>query len=139
VPQDIHSTSHAKNIPTIGESQKVDKPLSPSVKKSTPEILKPPCPGNAKGSTGAKGAPPSPSAADSRRDAAHDLPWPNLTEHSGASSQNSQSYGLRSPGGCQPGEGPSVPRSRKQPRQYLCVIESLWENPEFIQAGYHIG
>jgi hypothetical protein len=28
--------------------------------------------------------------------------------------------------------------SRKQPAQYSRVVESLWDNLEFIQAGYHI-
>jgi hypothetical protein len=32
-----------------------------------------------------------------------------------------------------------VPRPKKQQRQYSRVAESLWDNPEFIQAGFHIG
>jgi hypothetical protein len=32
-----------------------------------------------------------------------------------------------------------MPQSGKQPRQYSCVVESLWDNSEFIQAGFHIG
>jgi hypothetical protein len=62
-----------------------------------------------------------------------------MAERSGASLQNSQSYGLGAPGGRQPDECSSVPGSRKQLQQYSRVTESLWDNPEFIQAGYHIG
>jgi hypothetical protein len=32
-----------------------------------------------------------------------------------------------------------VPRPKRQPRQYSRVAESLWDNPDFIQAGFHIG
>jgi hypothetical protein len=32
-----------------------------------------------------------------------------------------------------------VPSPEKQPRQYSQVVESLWDNPNFIQAGFHIG
>jgi hypothetical protein len=42
VPQDIPLASHAKNNPVGGESPKVDKPLSPSTKKSESEKAKPP-------------------------------------------------------------------------------------------------
>jgi hypothetical protein len=35
--------------------------------------------------------------------------------------------------------GSSIPQSEKQPRQYLCVAESFWDNSEFVQAGFHIG
>jgi hypothetical protein len=32
-----------------------------------------------------------------------------------------------------------VPRSEKQPRQYSRVVESLFDNLEFIQVRFHIG
>jgi hypothetical protein len=32
-----------------------------------------------------------------------------------------------------------VPRSEKQPCQYSHIAESLWDNLDFIQAGFHIG
>jgi hypothetical protein len=32
-----------------------------------------------------------------------------------------------------------MPRPEKQPRQYSRIAESLWDNPNFIQAGFHIG
>jgi hypothetical protein len=44
VPQDIPMASDTKSILVGGKSPKVDKPPSPSAKKSTPEILKPPSP-----------------------------------------------------------------------------------------------
>jgi hypothetical protein len=84
VPQDIPLASHAKNILAGGESPKVDKPLSPSTKKSVQEKSKPPSPGNANGSAGAEGAPPSPTAADSRCDAARDSSRLDPTECSRA-------------------------------------------------------
>jgi hypothetical protein len=49
-----------------------------------------------------------------------------------------KSFGLGAHGGPQLGEGSSVPRPEKQPRQYSRVVESLWDNPDFIQAGFHI-
>jgi hypothetical protein len=50
-----------------------------------------------------------------------------------------KSFGLRAHGGPQPGEGSSVPRPEKQQRQYSRVTGSLWDNPDFIQVGFHIG
>jgi hypothetical protein len=32
-----------------------------------------------------------------------------------------------------------MPRPENQLCQYSRVIESLWDNPDFIQAGFHIG
>jgi hypothetical protein len=74
-----------------------------------------------------------------RRDIAHDSPWPESTERTGASPQNSQPYGLGALGGGQPDEGSSAPGFGQQLRQYSRVAESLRDNLEFIQAGYHIG
>jgi hypothetical protein len=31
-----------------------------------------------------------------------------------------------------------MPRSRKQPRPFLRVAKSLWDNPDFIQVRFHI-
>jgi hypothetical protein len=83
--------------------------------------------------------PPSPIATNIRCDAAHDSPRRDSTERSGASPQNSQSYGLRALGGRQPDKGSSVRGSGKQLQQYSRVAESLWDSPKFIQAVYHIG
>jgi hypothetical protein len=87
----------------------------------------------------AKGVPTSPSDASLGRDTTHQSLGPEPTLHPKASLQSPKSFGLRPPSGCQPSEGLSVPRSRKQPHQYSCVAESLWDNPDFIQAGFHIG
>jgi hypothetical protein len=32
-----------------------------------------------------------------------------------------------------------MPQSEKQPREYSQVAESLWDNPEFVKAGFHDG
>jgi hypothetical protein len=53
--------------------------------------------------------------------------------------QSPQSHGLGALGRPQLGEGSFVPCSGKQPRQYSCVAESLWDNLDFIQAEFHIG
>jgi hypothetical protein len=44
VPQDIHLASHTMNLLPESESPKVDKPLSPSTGKTSPEMSKPPGP-----------------------------------------------------------------------------------------------
>jgi hypothetical protein len=49
-----------------------------------------------------------------------------------------RSHGLGAPGGSQNDEGSSMPRSGKQLQLYSRVAESLWDNPNFIQAGFHI-
>jgi hypothetical protein len=77
VPQDIPSASPAKNISPKSESPKVDKPLSPFVGKTLPEMT------NTLGSedinvpTSVASNPTSPSAADLRRDATHQSPRPD--------------------------------------------------------------
>jgi hypothetical protein len=50
-----------------------------------------------------------------------------------------QSYGLGAASGHQRGEGLSVPQSDEIPWQPSRVAESLWDNPEFIKAGFHLG
>jgi hypothetical protein len=32
-----------------------------------------------------------------------------------------------------------VPQSKKPSQQHSQVTESLWDNPEFIYAGFHVG
>jgi hypothetical protein len=32
-----------------------------------------------------------------------------------------------------------VPRFERQLHQYSHIVESMWDNPDFIQAGFHIG
>jgi hypothetical protein len=102
-------------------------------------MLKPPGPEVTDIPTGAKGDSTFSSTTDSGHDAAHQSPRPKPIEHTEASPQNPKSFGLGAPGGPQPDEGSSVPRSKKQQRQYSHVVESLWDNPDIIQAGFHIG
>jgi hypothetical protein len=121
------------------ESPKVDEPLSPSVGKTFLEMSNLPGPEDTNASAGVAGNPISPSAIDSGRDTAHQSRRLDPTEGQEASPQSPNSFGLRAHGGPQTGEGSSVPRPEKQPRQYLHVAESLWFNPDFIQAEFHIG
>jgi hypothetical protein len=102
-------------------------------------MSKPPGPEDTKDPAGAKGALTSPSDTSLGCDTAHQFPRPKPTKHPEACSQSPKSFGQGAPGGRQPGEGSSVPRSRKQPRQYSHIVESLWDNPDFIQSGFHIG
>jgi hypothetical protein len=67
------------------------------------------------------------------------FPSPKPTKHPEASLENPESFGLEAPGRREFGEGSSVLRSGKQPRQYSRVAEFLWGNPDFIQARFHIG
>jgi hypothetical protein len=85
VLQDIHSVSPVKNLAPESESPKVDKPPSPSVGKSFPEMSKRMGLENANASTDAASNLTSPSAADSRCDAANQSPWPGPTENQEAS------------------------------------------------------
>jgi hypothetical protein len=64
---------------------------------------------------------------------------PDPTIHQDASPIGPKSFRLEVPGGPQLGEGSSVPRPEKQPRPYSSVVEFLWDNLDFIQAGFHIG
>jgi hypothetical protein len=32
-----------------------------------------------------------------------------------------------------------MPQFKKQPRPYSRLAKTLWDNPDFIQAGFHIG
>jgi hypothetical protein len=139
VPQYTHPASHAKKNPVQSESPRVDKPVSPSARKSTMETSKPPVPEDTEDPIGAKGTLSCPSNASMGHDAAPQFPCPKPTEHPKASPENPESFGLGAPGGRQSGEGSSVPRSKKQPCQYSRIVESLWDNPDFIQARFHIG
>jgi hypothetical protein len=125
VPQDIPSASPAKNISPDSESPQVDKPLSPSARKTLQGTLNHPGSEDINVPTGVVSILTSPSAADWRRDAAHQSPWPDPAMHQDASPVSPKSFGLEAHGGPQPGEGSSVPRLEKQPRQYSHVAESL--------------
>jgi hypothetical protein len=139
VPQDIHSASPIKKLVPESESKKVDKPPSPSTGKTFLEMSKPSGPEDTNASTSVASNPASSSAPDSVHDVAHQSPRPDPTECQEAFPQSPMSFGLGAHCGPQTGEGSSVPRPEKQLRQYLRVVESLWDNLDFIQAGFHIG
>jgi hypothetical protein len=117
----------------------VDKPLSPQAEKTTLEPSTPPSLKGAQSPINAKGTLTSLTHVTSSQDAAHDSPRPEPTELPEISPPSPWSHGLGPPGRPQPGEGLSVPLSKKQLRQYSCVAESLWDHPDFIQAEFHIG
>jgi hypothetical protein len=94
---------------------------------------------NIEDSAGTKGVVTSQSDACFRHDAAHQSPRLEPTDHLKASPQSPKSFGLGVIGPHQPGEGSSVPSSGKHPCQHSYVAESLWDNLNFIQAGFHIG
>jgi hypothetical protein len=50
-----------------------------------------------------------------------------------------RSYGLGAHDGYHPVEGSYASQPEKPPRQYSRAVESLFDNPEFIQVGFHIG
>jgi hypothetical protein len=139
VPQDIPSASPTKNNAPGSESPKVENPPSPSTKKSSLAMSKPPGLEDIKASTSASRNLTSPSITNSRRDAAHQSLGPSPTERQEASPQDPKSFRLGACGGLQVGGSSSKPRLEKQPRQYSRVVESLSDNPDFISAGYHIG
>jgi hypothetical protein len=60
------------------------------------------------------------------------------TESPRISPTSPRSYGLGATCGYHHGEGSSVPQPEKPSWPYSRVTESLFNNPEFIQDGFHI-
>jgi hypothetical protein len=114
VPQDIPSTSPARDSQPESESPRVDKPPSPSARKIILKTPNPSGPEDTHVPTGAASIPTSLTAAISRHDAAHPSPRPDPSMHQDASAISPKSFGLGAHGGPQPGEGSSVPRPGKQ-------------------------
>jgi hypothetical protein len=83
----------------------VDKPPSPKAEKNAPEPRRPSTPIGAQGPTGAGGAPPYPTRADSSHDVAGSSPRPEPTELLESPPLDSQSFGLGATGGPRPAEG----------------------------------
>jgi hypothetical protein len=127
-----------KSAPVGGESPKANKPLTPNTKETAPESLKPPSHGGTHSSPGTGGAPPLSTRATSSPVHAGTSSGPEPTESPKTFPLSPRSYGLQATGGYQRGEGSSMPRPKKQSRQYSRVAECLFDNPEFIQAGFHI-
>jgi hypothetical protein len=117
----------------------VDKPSSPSDGKTLPETPNPLGLEDINVPTGAASNPTSLSVADLIRGTAHQSLRLDPTERQDAFPLSPMSFGLGAHGGPQPGESSYVPRPEKQQRQYPYVAESLWDNPNFIQARFHIG
>jgi hypothetical protein len=132
VPQDITSTPHARDIHPESESPKVNKPTSPSARKTLPKMPNPPGSEDTQVPIGSASNPTSPPNADLRCDAGYQSPGPDPTMHQDAFPISPKSFGLGAHGAPQLGEGSSMLRPRKQPWQYSCVAESLWDNSDFI-------
>jgi hypothetical protein len=139
IPQDIDPVSSMKGAPTGGESLKVDKPPSPQAEKSAPESLKPPSPSNEQGSTGTEGTPTSSFHGTPSHDTMNISQRSELTETPEVIPPSPWSLGLGAPGGPHTSKGSSRPSSGAQPQPFSHVAESLWDNPDFIQAGFCIG
>jgi hypothetical protein len=121
-----------------GESLKVIKPPTPSAKETTQESPKPMSLDGTHNSHGAGGAPTSPTRAAPSSNPVGAPSDPKPTEFPRTSPTSPRCYGLGVVDDYHPGEGSSMPRPEKPSRQYLWVVESLFDNPEFIPAGFHI-
>jgi hypothetical protein len=103
------------------------------------EPLKPLSLDDAQNSTGGGGAPTLPTRAAPSSNPVGASSSPEPTESPRTSPMSPWSYGLGSTGAYLHGEGSSVPRLEKPSQQYSRVTESLFDNPVFSQAGFHIG
>jgi hypothetical protein len=139
VTKDINPDSSTKSASVDGESSKVNKPLTPNTKETVSESPKPSNPGGAHSSPGIGGAPSSSARAALSPNPAGGSSGPEPAESPKTFPTSPRSYGLGTASGYQPNEGSFVPRLKKQSRQYSRVAESLFDNPEFIQAGFHNG
>jgi hypothetical protein len=139
IPRDINSDSSVKGAPTDSESPKVDKPPSPLAEKPVLEPSKPSSPESVQGPSGAVDTLTSPSRATSSHDTTNISPRPEPTETPEVFPPSPRSYGLEALDGPPTGKCSFVPSSGTQPRLFSCVAESLWDNLDFIQAGFHIG
>jgi hypothetical protein len=138
VPQDIDLVTSAKSVPVGGESPKMDKPPSLQTEKTTLEPTKPRSPEDAQGPVNVENAPTSLTPFTSSHDVVLDSLRPEYAKCPGMFLWSPRSHGREAPGGSQPDEGSSMPRSREQPRPHSRIAESMWDNPDFIQAGFHI-
>jgi hypothetical protein len=121
-----------------GESSMVDKPSSLSARITQPKTLNPPDSEDIYAPAGATKNLTSPTTDDLSHDVAYQSLRPDPAMPQDASPLNPKSFGLGAHGGSQSGEASFVPRPEEQPRQYSRVAESLSDNPNFSQAGFHI-
>jgi hypothetical protein len=87
----------------------------------------------------AEGAPFSPTRAASSPNPAGTSSGPEPAGSPEAPPLSPRPYGPRAACEYQPGQGSFVPQPKMQASQYSRVLESLMDNLEFIQAGFHIG
>jgi hypothetical protein len=139
IPQGIDPFSSMKGVPTGGESPKLDKGLGPQAEKSTLDSLKPMSPRNAQGPTSTVGTLTSSFHATPSHDTTNIPQRPEPTEMSNVIPLSPRSYGVRALDGPNTGECSFVPSSEAQLRTFSHVAESLWDNPNFIEAEFHIG
>jgi hypothetical protein len=139
IPQDIDPVSSIKGVPTGSRSPKVDRHPSAQAEKTTQESLKPLSPSNAQGPTSTEGTLTSPFHATPSHDTMNISLRSEPTAMPKMIPSSPQSFRLGAPSGLHTGKGSLVPSFRAQLRLFLRVVESLWDNPDFIQAGFHIG
>jgi hypothetical protein len=120
-------------------SPKVDKPPSPQTEKTMPDALKPSNPNGAQGYPGAGSAPTSPTHATLDHDLVGASSVMGPAKSPRVSPPSPRSHGLGAADEYQRGEGSSVPQPEEVLRQHSWVAESLWDNPDFIQARFHTG
>jgi hypothetical protein len=102
-----------KSAPVGGESLKVDRPPSPQVEGNASETPEPSRLNGAQTPVGAKNAPTSSDSALSLV-AAHTSPRLKSTDLPEMTPPSPRSYGLGAPSGPHPGEGSSMPQSKRQ-------------------------
>jgi hypothetical protein len=139
VPQDINPNPSTNSASVGDESPKETKPPTPNAEETVQEPSKPPSLDGARNSSGAGGALTLPTRAAPSANPAGTSSGPEPTESSRTSPMSPLSYGLGAIGGYHHGEGSSMPLPEKPSRPYSRVVESLFDNPKFIQSGFHIG
>jgi hypothetical protein len=128
-----------RRVPQLAASpQKWTSPRVLKLKKIMPDSLKPSSQKGAQVSLGAGGVPMSPIHAAPDHDPAGASSMLGPTESPRASPPSPYSHGLEATGGSQRGEGSSVPQLEEVPWQRSWVAESLWDNLDFIQVGFHV-
>jgi hypothetical protein len=119
--------------------KKWTSPPSPQAERTTPDSSKPSSLKGTQGPPGVGGAPTSPTRAALDLNTAGTSLVPGPTESPRVSPPSPRSHGLRATGGSHSGEGSSAPQLEEVPRQRSRVTESLWDNLDFIQVGFHVG
>jgi hypothetical protein len=114
------------DVPTYEST--ADEPQSPSGTKSLPHLSKAPSPQNA-----------SPSSAIPGPSLMENLQGSELAESPRTTRPNNPCHGIGSTGEDPIGGDSAQPQPKSLPQQTPLVPETLANNPNFIQAGFHIG